>query len=378
MPLAPPQPWFAAAARTPNQTAVLSAVQNMPDGSVAFNVLAKLGDNAQLRDAADQLSGEIYASAPSTYLENSRIVRDAVTDRLTQAGLDAYGMGVASRQPVKTQSNGLTWWGQSVGSWGHADGTGNNAAVSRTSGGFLTGADLPVGESSRIGAVAGYTKTALGLAPRGSSLSSDDGYVGLYAGTSLGALALSLGGDYTQHGITSSRRMEMASFSGSARGSTAAYTAEFYGNAAYRFSFRKAVVEPFLQAAYVKLATDAFRERDSAMALSVQGVRRAVVYTTLGTRAATHFVFQGDAFTAHAALGWRHVSGDLKAGTALSFADANAFAVQGLPVARDALAVSAGIDVTVNKRVKLGVSYDAQIAAHVRDAGVRGQVSWRF
>jgi outer membrane autotransporter protein len=242
----------------------------------------------------------------------------------------------------------------------------------------LTGADLPVGESSRIGVVAGYTKTALGLAPRGSSLSSDDGYVGSYAGTSLGGLSLSLGGDYTQHGMTSSRRMQTADFSDNARGSAAAHTAEFYGNAAYRFSLKNAVVEPFLQAAYVKLATDSFRERDSATALTVQSIRRAVVYTTLGTRAATHFVFQDDSFTAHAGLGWRHVSGDLKAGTALSFAGAHAFAVQGLPVARDALAVDAGIDVAVNKRVRLGISYDAQIAAHVVDAGVRGQVSWRF
>jgi outer membrane autotransporter protein len=376
--LPPPQPLFATAARTPNQMAVLMAVQNMPSGSAPFVVLANLQNDAQLRDAADQLSGEIYASGQSTYLENSRFVRDAVTTRLAQANLDAYGIGAASNQQAKTQSNGVTWWGQSVGSWGHQDGSSNYATSSRTTGGVLAGADVLVGESSRIGVVGGYTKTALGVAQRGSSLSSDDVYVGLYAGTSLDALTLSAGGDYTRHGITANRRVATADFVDSARGSTAARTAEFYGNAAYRFSFRRGIVEPFAQVAYVKLATDSFRERDSLMALAVQGTRHAVTYTTLGTRAATHFVFQGDSFTAHASLGWRHVAGDLKTGTALSFADANAFAVQGLPIARDALAVNAGIDVTVNKRVKLGISYDAQIAAHAVDAGVRGQVSWRF
>lgn len=358
--------------------AVLTAVQNMPSSSAPFVVLANLQDDAQRRAAADQLSGEIYASAQSTYLENSRIVRDAVTSRLAQADRDAYGIGAASSQPVKTQSNGVAWWGQSVGSWGRQDGNSNHAASSRTTGGVLAGADVPVGESSRAGVVSGYTKTALGVAQRGSSLSSDDVYVGLYAGTSLDALTLSAGGDYAWHGITASRRVATADFVDNARGSTSARTAEFYGNAAYRFSFRQAIVEPFAQVAYVKLAIDALRERDSVMALAVHGTRHAVTYTTLGTRAATHFVFQGDSFTAHASLGWRHVSGDLKTGAAMSFADAGAFAVRGLPVARDALAVNAGIDVTVNKRVRLGISYDAQIGAHAMDAGVRGQLSWRF
>jgi uncharacterized protein with beta-barrel porin domain len=40
--------------------------------------------------------------------------------------------------------------------------------------------------------------------------------------------------------------------------------------------------------------------------------------------------------------------------------------------------VSAGIDVRVNKRLKLGVSYDGQMAVHATDAGFRGKVSWQF
>jgi len=367
-----------AAARTANQAAVLTAVQNMPSSSAPFVVLANLQNDAQLRNGADQLSGEIYASAQSTYLDDARIVRDAVTSRLSQANLDNYGISATSGQRATTQSNGVTWWGQSVGSWGRQDDTGNGAAASRTTGGFLFGADMPVGEGSRIGVVGGYTRTSLGLSQRASSLSSDDVHVGLYAGTSFDALALSAGGDYTQHGMDANRRVTMADFSGNVRGSATARTTEFYGNAAYRLSFNKAVVEPFVQAAYVRLSTDAFRERDSVMALAVQGSRHAVVYTTLGTRAATHFVFQGDAFTAHASAGWRHVSGNLKTGTSLAFADAGAFAVQGLPIARNAVVVSAGIDVAVNKRLKLGVSYDAQVAAHATDAGFRGKVSWQF
>lgn len=375
---ASPPPAFDAAAHTPNQAAVLAAIQNMPSGSAPFMALASLHGDAQLRDAADRLSGEIHASAQSTYLDDARIVRDAVTHRLGQADPDTGAAGPASSQRVRTQSNGLAWWGQSVGSWGRVDGTGNSASLSRTTGGFLIGADMPAGEGGHIGIVGGHTRTALGVPQRGSSLSSDDDYAGVYAGGSSGALALSAGADYTRHDAATVRRVAAADGGGGLRGRTVARTAEFYGNAAYRMSVHNAIVEPFAQVAYVKLAADSFKERGGSMALAVKSNPRAVLYTTLGTRAATHFVFQGDAFDAYASAGWRHVSGDLRARSSLAFADAGAFAVHGLPIARDALAVSAGVDVAVSRSVRLGVSYDAQIASHTTDAALRAQLSWRF
>ena len=371
----PSPPAFAAAARTPNQAAVLAAIQNMPSNSAPFMALASLQGDAPLRDAADRLSGEIHASAQSTYLDDTRIVRDAVILRLGQADSNA---GPASRQRVKTQSNGLTWWGQSVGSWGRVDGTGNSAALSRTTGGVLIGADMPVGEGGRIGIVGGHTRTALGVPQRGSSLSSEDDYAGAYAGGSIGALALSAGADYTRHHADTTRHVAAADAGGSLYSRAAAHTAQFYGNASYRIAVNDSIIEPFAQAAYVKLATDSFKERDGAMALAVKSSQRAVIYTTLGTRAATHFVFQGDAFSAYASAGWRHVSGDLRARSSLAFADCRAFAINGLPIARNALAASAGVDVDVNRSVKLGVSYDAQIAPHAKDAAIRAQLNWRF
>jgi outer membrane autotransporter protein len=250
--------------------------------------------------------------------------------------------------------------------------------MSRTTGGFLAGADMPAGENARIGIAGGHTRTALGVPQRGSSLSSNDDYAGLYAGGSVGALALSAGADYTRHRADTTRRVAMADAGGSLYNRAAAHTAEFYGNAAYRMAVNNAIVEPFAQVAYVKLATDSFKERDGSMALAVSGSQRAVLYTTLGTRAATHFVFQGDAFNAYASAGWRHVSGDLRARSSLALADARAFAVSGLPIARNALALSAGVDVAVNKSVRLGLSYDAQIAPHTTDASLRAQLSWRF
>ncbi|GLQ95539.1 autotransporter outer membrane beta-barrel domain-containing protein [Dyella acidisoli] len=367
-----------ASAQTRNQTAVLEAVQGLSVASAPFIALTNLQSDAQIRAAADQLSGEIYASAQNTFLEDSRIVRDAVTGRLRQADASWSGAGGASTQPAKTQANGVTWWGQFVGSWGHQDSTGNDAAMSRTLGGFLVGADMPFGENTRAGVVSGYTKTAFNVNQRGSSLSSDDGYFGAYAGTRFGALGLSAGVDYTQHAMDTTRTVAIPDVSNHLRGSADAHTTEVFGEAAYQLTYKKATLEPFAQAAYVRLDTDGFQERGGAMALTGQGNQRSVTYTTLGAHSATHFIFQGDAFTAHATLGWRHAFGNVQPDASMAFADGGSFTVQGLPISRNALIVDAGLDLAVNKSMKLGISYDSQIAAHAVDAGFRGNVTWQF
>src|SRR6185437_15169277 len=162
---------FAAAARTPNQRATLDGVQSlsgfagvtgqaegagirpaaysavaMPtaagSASALYTVLANLPTHASLRDAADQLSGEIHATTQGVLLEDSRYLRDAVTGRLRQTGEGTSG------PPVQDGRGGLAWWGQFVGAWGHHDSDGNAASTRHTSGGFLVGADRALGDSA--------------------------------------------------------------------------------------------------------------------------------------------------------------------------------------------------------------------------------------
>ena len=51
----------------------------------------------EIKGLKDQLSGEIHASAQSAYLDDTRIVRDAVTHRLGQADPDAGVAGTAGK-----------------------------------------------------------------------------------------------------------------------------------------------------------------------------------------------------------------------------------------------------------------------------------------
>jgi subtilase-type serine protease len=364
--------------QTRNQVATLTAIQALPAGSLPFSAVANLPSDALIRAAADQLSGEIHATTQNVFLEDSRFVRDAVTTRLRQSGPDGQNLDETSGQTVKTQANGVAWWGQFVGSWGHHDGNGDDASMAHTLGGFLVGADLAAGANSRIGVVTGYTQTSINVNQRASNVSSNDVHLGIYAGTQLDAWQWSAGAAYTQHSLVTNRSIFLPDQDGHLRGSGEAGVAQVFGETDYRFQFKTFALQPFAQGAYVRLNTDGSQEQGSAMALLGSGGHRALTYTTLGSHATTHFTFNGDDFSAHASVGWRHAFGNVQPDATMAFANGDPFTVEGLPIARNALALDAGLDLHVNKSTTISLSYDGQIASHAVDSGFKGGFTWQF
>ena len=344
--------------------------------NAVFTTLANLSSDAALRAAADQLSGEIHATAQGVLLENSRYVRDAVTARLRQAGEGLAGAGGPS---VQDGAGGLAWWGQFVGEWGQQDSNGNAASTKSTSSGLLLGADHALGEHTRLGLVAGYTQTSLNTAARDSSLSSHDADLGAYIGTQFGNVGLRAGADYAWHSLRSTRFLTVPGLAGREAGSYDADTTQAFGEAAYRFTFKRATLEPFAQAAWVRLHTDAFQERGGAAALYGNGVSHTLGYSTLGARLAAGFPFHGNQrIDLHAMLGWRRAWGRTETASAMAFAGGSPFVVDGLPVARNALAADAGFSVQVAKHASFDLSWQGQLAHQTTDSGFRGSFDWRF
>ena len=366
-------------ADTHNQAATLTALQGLAASSAAFVTVSNLATDAQVRHAADLLSGDVHASVQGSFLDDSRLLRDAVTERLRFATLadDQAAAAAPATQSTQTHANGVTLWGQFVGSWDRLDSNGNAAALSDTIGGFLLGADMPLGDHGRAGVASGYTQTSLQSAQRGATGHSDDGYLSLYAGTQLGGLGLRAGVAYAEHSLRVNRSIALPDLSAT-WSHNKAYTTQVFGEAGHAFTFKTATLEPFAQAAYVKLNSDGFQERGGAAALSGRGSDHAVTYTTLGAHANTRFAFNGDVLNAYGTLGWRHASGYVDPRSEMAFAGSDPFTVQGVPIARNALVVDAGLLLQVTQSVSFNVAYDGQLAHRAVDSGFKGGVTWRF
>nr|WP_225562892.1 autotransporter domain-containing protein [Rhodanobacter sp. DHG33] len=345
--------------------------------SAVYTVLANLPSDAALRAAADQLSGEIHATTQGVLLEDSRYVRDAVIDRLRQAGED--GSADAGGPSVQDGAGGLAWWGQFVGEWGQQDSNGNAASTKQTSGGLLLGADHALGDNTRLGLSAGYTQTSVNTAARASSLSSHDVDLSAYIGTQLGNLGLRAGAAYGWHSLDSTRFVTVPGLAGHELGSYDADTAQVFGEAAYRFTFKRATLEPFAQAAWVRLHTDAFQEHGGAADLTGNSESHTLGYSTLGARLASSLPFHDNQrLSLHAMLGWRRAWGRTDTTTSVAFADGAPFVVDGLPIARNALASDAGLTVQVAKDAAFDLSWQGQFAHQAVDSGFRGSFNWRF
>ena len=159
---------FCDLASTANQCAAANGVDSLGVGNPVHNAVAALSDPATVRSALDLLSGELHASAHATLQEESSIVRNAVSDRLRAA----FGDPVAALLPVMSyapngpelapaDTEGPAAWGQVFGASGETDDDGNAAGVDQSMGGFLVGADAPIGETWRAGFLLGYDRTAI-------------------------------------------------------------------------------------------------------------------------------------------------------------------------------------------------------------------------
>lgn len=392
-PVVPPAV-FQSVAQTPNQFSTALALNTLPQagGTLAlYNSLLML-DAPSARAAFDQLSGEVHASAKTALVEESWLLRGAMNDRLRSAfgavgaapmAAMSYGFSADPAPSVKgpmptLRSERFAVWGQGYGSWGGTESDGNAAKLTRSTGGLLLGADIAAFDHLRFGLLAGYSRSEFNVKGRLSSGESDNYHLGLYGGGQWGALGLRTGASYTWHDIETSRTVAFTGFGDQLKGDYSAGTAQVFGELGYRFDTPALAVEPFGGLAYVNLHTDGFSETGGAAALAGRSDDTSLGYSTLGLRGSTTFALQGMDLTLRGGLAWRHAFGDVDPKATLAFAGSNPFSVAGVPIARDAAIVEAGLDLAISKSAALGISYAGQLAQDAQDHAFKANLAVRF
>lgn len=351
---------FDAIGLTRNQIATGEGTESLALGNPVYDAVLALSAD-QARYAFDQLSGEIHASAATTLVEDSRFVRNAMNDRLR----------VGAGEPGA--------WGQAFGSWGHTGGNGNAAKTERSTGGFLFGADTPAFDTWRFGAVAGYSRTNFDVNDRHSSGASDNYHVGLYGGSAWGALGFRSGLAYTWHDIDTTRNVTFPGFSDRLSSDYNAGTFQAFSELSYGVEVGGARFEPFANLAYVNFDANGVRENGGAAALNGSGASMDTTFTTLGLRPSASFKLGETAVTARGLLGWRHAFGDTVPTETMSYASgSSAFTIGGVPVARNAAVIEAGLDFTLLPTATLSVSYNGQFAKDLTDQSFKANLNVKF
>lgn len=377
---------FSDLARTHNQTATAEAAENLGAGHAVYNAIVALSDDdALIQSGFDALSGEIHASTKTVLITESRIVRDAASERL-RAAFDGLGAAPASlrafwpdasEQIGGAAADGLVPWGVAFGGSSETDTDGNAAALGHNIGGLLAGADAMLGDW-RLGLLAGYSRADFDVDDRASTGSSDNYHLGFYGGTQWGNLAFRSGVAHTWHDIETGRSVAVGSLGDSLQADYWAGTLQAFGELGYQIDMSAASFEPFANLVHVRHRTDAFMEQGGAAALASHSSTTTTTFTTLGLRAETGIRIGEASATLRGATGWQHASGDTTPRSLHAFAGGEVFTIAGAPVARNAFILDAGFDFGLAAGATVGLSYAAQIGDGAQRHGARALLSLKF
>lgn len=372
---------FSDLATTNNSVAAANAVEALGVGNEMFDSIIGL-NGASAGQVFRQLSGDVHVTLPGSLIQLSSVLGDAASVRLRSAFADvaapalpvmAYGPGGAELATADTERFAV--WSQALGGWGRQDGDGNATQLQHSTGGLLFGGDAAAGDTWRVGAIGGYSRTSFHAET--ASGSSQNIHLAVYGGANWGDIAFRTGAAYSWHDVETGR--SVAGFAASQlEASYDAGTAQMFGELGYGMEAGRLQLEPFAGLAYASLRTDGFSEHGNAAALSSAASTFDMASSTLGINAATDLALGDLPATLRGKLGWRHAFGDLTPVARLAFAGGSAFSVEGLPIARDTLLLETGLDAAIGETARLGLSYTGAIASAVQDHGFSASVNIRF
>lgn len=375
---------FCSVARTFNQCSTGTGAERLGLGNAIFDAIVALDEDGA-RTAFDQLSGEVHASLGGVLIEDSRFLRDAATDRVRAAFGDgataavpvmAYGPGGA--QPASADTELVAVWADAFGSWGNWNGDGNAAALNRSLGGFLIGADGQVTDHVRLGVLSGYSHTSFGVGARNSSGNASSYHIGLFAGGEWGGFGLTGGAAYSWHRVETSRSVAFTGFTDTLNADYRAGTFQAFGEASYAIKLPGVTLEPFAGLAHVSVSAGGFVEAGGAAALASARSTTDITFGTLGLRASAPLPFEGIDATARGMVGWRHAFGHVVPQSSFAFAGGGAFPILGVPIARDVAVVEAGLDFKLSAATSFGISYAGQFGSGVSDHSANARLAVKF
>ena len=403
--------------RSANQRSVAGHLQRIWDSGApgfdqGFLSLSRLSSVRAHTQALDSLSGEVHASAITAEVQTAFFVQEAILDRLrfgegnVSSGVgpvgtigsrfapgttlpaaysaDLPGNARPSLMPVQPVAPTYTLWGQAFGAFGHTNSNGNAAHLSRQIGGFVLGAETGAGVLAdwRAGVAGGYSFTSFDVTARQSTGNVESGFGAVYARGPIGPLQLRLGAAYAGNALDTRRAVLLPGLSGVASGKTTGDTVQGFGEVGYRIGLGQAYIEPFAGAAAIHLSRDDFSEVGGAAALNVFQRSYDVGTVTAGLQgqaALSEQLGTGLPIVVRGLLGYRRAFGDVEPRALLAFGGTGqAFQTAGVPIARDALVASAGLDVQIAPLVTIGVNYTGQVGDRAQDHAFKGVFSYRW
>jgi fibronectin-binding autotransporter adhesin len=353
-----------------NQRAVAPAAEALGGGNAVHDALLATTD-AEARAGFDSLSGEIHATNATVLAGTAGFVRDAILERARPTMTDPYTGSLADRWK-------LSAWATGLGGFQYMGSDGNAGRVDSATGGVVFGVQADNVDGFRLGMAGGYTNSNARGAAGPSSADIEAFHVSLYGAARMDALSVRMGAGYARNEIRTSRQVAIGGFADTLTASYVGHVGQAFGEVGYEITAGSVSLEPFAGLAHVAVGTGAFTESGGPAALSVAASGHGATFSTLGLRAAHDlYASSSGVLTATGGIAWCHAF-DAAPLRSMAFASGGSvFTVAGLPAARDALVLDAGLNWRV-AGMNVGARYTGSLGGSASSHSVNARLNVAF
>ncbi|MDP3551085.1 MAG: autotransporter domain-containing protein [Novosphingobium sp.] len=345
--------------------------QSVSAGYNPQGLFALFNQGQNLSAALGQLSGELHSAGRRVLLQDTRVVREAVLDRLN-AGISVFG------NEAVTSDNGekvVTAWHRLSGAWSTASADGNGSRFTTDQTAVMTGLDLAM-VGFRVGAMFHHSQSDLNLAALGNAkLFSTGGAV--YAGWRQdNGPAIGVGGSIAGNSTRSTRTVSAPGLGQTLTSRVGGTTYQLFGEAAFDLARADNLrLEPFARLAHTKLASGSLNETGGPAALSARKQSAQLTQATMGLRGS----YSVKAATLSGYAGWQRSGGSRTGSTDLGLSGASSTAsIAAAALDKDALALDMQARISLTNKVTLGAGYRGLIGRNNKDHGARATLTIGF
>ncbi|WP_295166195.1 S8 family serine peptidase [uncultured Brevundimonas sp.] len=360
--------------RTDNQQSVGGALDVMINNTATGTNRDLSLENALLdasvpavQGALSGLTGEVHATLGGLAVSDTRVIRDAMSERgRSQGGAATY------------VSNGVSVWGSGV--FGNGQGSAHDglAGFRNEASGYLVGAEKALANDVHVGVALGETRSELRSPRLRSTGRVTSEQIGVYGGAGVGDFQIRVGGSWASADVRTDRTAQLNAFTNALVGDYDGDVWQAYGEVAWSRAVGGTMFEPYAGYSHVEYDADVVETGGDA-ALS-GNVKQKADLLTAGFR--TRTVLAGGEGRARLSavthLAYTHdLNGDGPVFDA-AFADGPRFLIDGANPGDHVISGGLGFNIQATERTAIELGYTGLYKDEYRDNRIYGRFSVKF
>lgn len=342
---------FDSFAKTPNQTAIAHALEDLPLNNALYKRLILSQTTAGVYDLLHTLSPQIHIDTLASQLNNHRQYHGTLLQQTR-----------ASENIVKERGdNRGNVWVNIPYHWDRTQSDGNASGFTNSNYGVFLGADKHFFNDDVIfGMSTGFTKNSVSGGVGHSH--SNNYYLAAYSSLQLAPITLRAGLGHTWHTIKTDRTVTSSIYSDHNTADYKGKTNHLFIEATYPWKSAFINAEPFANFAFTNAESHGFKEKGEKTSLVTGRQSLDATTTTLGLRLDNQWkVGNTSSIDVHGEFGWQHQYDKREREMAFRFAHRDQLApplnYRGINAPKDGMAIKLGSSLQLTDNFKLSMDY---------------------